>query len=108
MFEDKRFVGWSVKGVDETGLDLTKSPLTITMPANDINVAAQLEQLYKITVSGGCTADKEWAAEGEQVTVTKPTPPEGHAFYWWSTGITQQSLSPCPQAMFKSAQAKFC
>ena len=33
----KRFVGWSVKGVDETGLDLTKSPLTITMPANDIN-----------------------------------------------------------------------
>ena len=59
------------------------------MPANDINVAAQLEQLYKITVSGGCTADKEWAAEGEQVTVTKPTPPEGHAFYWWSTGITQ-------------------
>ena len=89
VFEDKRFVGWSVKGVDETGLDLTKSPLTITMPANDINVAAQLEQLYKITVSGGCTADKEWAAEGEQVTVTKPTPPEGHAFYWWSTGITQ-------------------
>ena len=59
------------------------------MPANDINVAAQLEQLYKITVLGGCTADKEWAAEGEQVTVTKPTPPEGHAFYWWSTGITQ-------------------
>lgn len=89
VFEDKRFVGWSVKGVDETELDLTKSPLTITMPANDINVAAQLEQLYKITVSGGCTADKEWAAEGEQVTVTKPTPPEGHAFYWWSTGITQ-------------------
>ena len=89
VFEDKRFVGWSVKGVDETGLDLTKSPLTITMPANDINVAAQLEQLYKITVSGGCTADKEWAAEGEQVTVTKPTPPEGRAFYWRSTGITQ-------------------
>ncbi len=89
VFEDKRFVGWSVKGVDETGLDLTKSPLTITMPANDINVAAQLEQLYKITVSGGCTADKEWAAEGEQVTVNKPANPEGHAFYWWSTGITQ-------------------
>lgn len=90
VFEDKRFVGWNIKGVDDlTGLDLTKSPLTITMPANDINVAAQLEQLYKITVLGGCTADKEWAAEGEQVTVTKPTPPEGHASYWWSTGIIQ-------------------
>ena len=88
--EGRRFVGWNIKGVDDlTGLDLTKSPLTITMPANDIVVAAQLEQLYKITVSGGCTADKEWAAEGEQVTVTKPTPPEGRAFYWWSTGITQ-------------------
>lgn len=88
--EGRRFVGWNIKGVDDlTGLDLTKSPLTITMPANDIVVAAQLEQLYKITVSGGCTADKEWATEGEQVTVTRPTPPEGHAFYWWSTGITQ-------------------
>ena len=76
--EGRRFVGWNIKGVDDlTGLDLTKSPLTITMPANDIVVAAQLEQLYKITVLGGCTA------------VTKPTPPEGHAFYWWSTGITQ-------------------
>lgn len=86
----KRFDSWNIKGVDDlTGLDLTKSPLTITMPANDINVAAQLEQLYKITVLGGCTADKEWAAAGEQVTVTKPTPPEGHTSYWWSTGITQ-------------------
>ena len=89
-YEGKRFTGWYIKGVDDlTGLDLTKSPLTINMPAKDIVVAAQLEQLYKITVLGGCTADKEWAAEGEQVTVTKPTPPEGHAFYWWSTGITQ-------------------
>ena len=41
----KRFDSWSVKGVDETGLDLTKSPLTITMPANDINVAAVLEDI---------------------------------------------------------------
>lgn len=87
VFEDKRFVGWSVKGVDETGLDLTKSPLTITMPANGINVAAQLEQLYKITVSGGCTADKEWAAEGEKVTVKQPTPPEGHLYTWKSEGV---------------------
>ena len=54
VFEDKRFVGWSVKGVDETGLDLTKSPLTITMPANDINVAAVLEDIdYTVTVTGG-------------------------------------------------------
>ena len=32
----KRFDSWNIKGVDDlTGLDLTKSPLTITMPAND-------------------------------------------------------------------------
>ena len=87
VFEDKRFVGWSVKGVDETGLDLTKSPLTITMPANDINVAAQLEQLYKITIAEGCTTDKEWAAAGEKVTVKQPTPPEGHLYTWKFEGV---------------------
>ena len=87
VFEDKRFVGWSVKGVDETGLDLTKSPLTITMPANDIVVAAQLEQLYKITIAEGCTTDKEWAAAGEKVTVKQPTPPEGHLYTWKFEGV---------------------
>ena len=86
----KRFNSWNIKGVDDlTGLDLTKSPLTITMPANDIVVAAQFEQLYKITVLNGCTADKEWAAEGEQVTVNKPANPEGHAINWQTNGITQ-------------------
>ena len=60
------------------------------MPANDINVAAQLEQLYKITVSGGCTADKEWAAEGEEVTVTKPAPETGFATWWQTTGIVEK------------------
>ncbi len=55
----KRFDSWNIKGVDDlTGLDLTKSPLTITMPANDINVAAVLEDIdYTVTVTGG-TADK--------------------------------------------------
>ena len=55
----KRFDSWYIKGVDDlTGLDLTKSPLTITMPANDINVAAVLEDInYTVTVTGG-TANK--------------------------------------------------
>ena len=55
----KRFDSWNIKGVDDlTGLDLTKSPLTITMPANDINVAAVLEDIdYTVTVTGG-TADR--------------------------------------------------
>lgn len=100
--EGRRFVGWNIKGVDDlTGLDLTKSPLTITMPANDIVVAAQLEQLYKITVSGGCTADKEWAAEGEQVTVTKPAPKTGFATRWQTTGIVEKLDNSQHKVTFK-------
>ena len=69
----KRFDSWNIKGVDDlTGLDLTKSPLTITMPANDIVVAAQLEDIeYEVFVpTGSGTADKVKAKYGETVTVT--------------------------------------
>lgn len=89
-YEGKRFTGWNIKGVDTTGLDLTKSPLTINMPANDIVVAAQYEDIYKITIGHGCTTDKEWAAEGEQVTVTKPAPETGFATRWQTTGIVEE------------------
>ena len=67
----KRFDSWNIKGVDDlTGLDLTKSPLTITMPANDINVAAVLEDIdYTVTVTGG-TADKTTAHYGDSITIT--------------------------------------
>lgn len=89
-YEGKRFTGWYIKGVDTTGLDLTKSPLTINMPANDIVVAAQYEDIYKITIGHGCTTDKEYAAEGEEVTVTKPAPETGFATRWQTTGIDKK------------------
>lgn len=74
----KRFDSWNIKGVDDlTGLDLTKSPLTITMPANDINVAAVLEDIdYTVTVTGG-TADKTTAHYGDSVTITANAPETG-------------------------------
>ena len=89
----KRFDSWSVKGVDETGLDLTKSPLTITMPANDINVAAVLEDIdYTVTVTGG-TTDKETAHYGDTVTITAAAPETGKRFGRWEiTGLDTSGL----------------
>ena len=64
-YTGKEFSSWNIKGVDTTGLDLSKSPITITMPANDIVVAAILENIdYTISVEGG-TADKTTAHYGE-------------------------------------------
>lgn len=81
----KRFDSWNIKGVDDlTGLDLTKSPLTITMPANDINVAAVLEDIdYTVTVTGG-TADKTTAHYGDSITITAAAPETGKRFTGWT------------------------
>ena len=78
----KRFDSWNIKGVDDlTGLDLTKSPLTITMPANDINVAA---------VTGG-TANKTTAHYGDSITITAEIP-TGMSFAGWTLeGVTAET-----------------
>ena len=90
----KRFDSWNIKGVDNlTGLDLTKSPITITMPANDINVAAVLEDIdYTVTVTGG-TTDKETAHYGDTVTITANAPETGKRFTGWTiTGVDTSEL----------------
>ena len=90
----KRFDSWNIKGVDDlTGLDLTKSPLTITMPANDINVAAVLEDIdYTVTVTDG-TTDKETAHYGDTVTITANAPETGKRFTGWTiTGVDTSEL----------------
>ena len=90
----KRFDRWNIKGVDDlTGLDLTKSPLTLTMPANDINVAAVLEDIdYTVTVTGG-TTDKETAHYGDTVTITANEPETGKEFIRWEiTGLDTSGL----------------
>ena len=93
----KRFDSWNIKGVDDlTGLDLTKSPLTITMPANDINVAAVLEDIdYTVTVTGGTAQVNGGVASasvkahyGEEVTITAEIP-TGMSFAGWTLeGVT--------------------
>jgi hypothetical protein len=50
-------------------------PYTFTMPASNVTVTAQFEQLYTVTISGGFTngsigTNKPSAAEGETVTLT--------------------------------------
>ena len=90
----KRFDSWNIKGVDDlTGLDLTKSPLTITMPANDINVAAVLEDIdYTVSVTGG-TTDKETAHYGDTVTIKANEPETGKEFGRWEiTGLDTSGL----------------
>ena len=90
----KRFDSWNIKGVDDlTGLDLTKSPLTITMPANDINVAAVLEDIdYTVSVTGG-TTDKETAHYGDTVTIKANAPATGKEFGRWEiTGLDTSGL----------------
>ena len=86
-YQDQRFTKWNFTGVDTTKLDLTKSPITISMPANSIIVTAEYKDLYKITVENGCTTDKEFADVGEQVTVTKPIAKEGYATWWVVEGL---------------------
>ena len=86
-YQDQRFTKWNFTGVDTTKLDLTKSPITISMPANSIKVTAEYKDLYKITVENGCTTDKEFADVGEQVTVTKPIAKEGYATWWVVEGL---------------------
>ena len=90
----KRFDSWNIKGVDDlTGLDLTKSPLTFTMPANDINVAAVLEDIdYTVTVNGG-TANKTTAHYGDTVTIKANAPATGKKFGRWEiTGLDTSGL----------------
>ncbi len=94
----KRFDSWNIKGVDDlTGLDLTKSPLTITMPANDINVAAVLEDIdYTVTVTGGTAQVNGGVASasvkahyGDSITITANAPETGKRFTGWTIeGVT--------------------
>lgn len=78
----KRFVEWtSESGI--TFADKTSATTTFTMPAGDVTVTANYEDIeYTITVNGGA-ADKTKAKYGESVTVTANEPAEGKEFVGW-------------------------
>ena len=77
----KRFVEWtSESGI--TFADKTSVTTTFTMPAGDVTVTANYEDIeYTITVNGGA-ADKTKAKYGESVTVTAEDK-EGKEFVGW-------------------------
>ena len=76
----KKFSGWTIKGI--SGLDTTQTSLTFNMPAGDVTVTANYEDIeYTITVNGGA-ADKTKAKYGESVTVTAEDK-EGKEFVGW-------------------------
>ena len=50
--EGKIFVRWEINNLNTEGLDLTKSPLTFTMPANSVTANAIYEDLITLTFEG--------------------------------------------------------
>ena len=81
-----RFTGWTSSNGDVAFADPSSESTTFTMPAGDVKVTANFEQVYTVTVSstagGTATADKTTAAEGETVTLTA-TPDSGYHFDGW-------------------------
>ena len=84
---DMRFIRWTSENEEVVFEDETSPTTNFIMPASDANIVAEFEQLYQIEVKKGCTTNKQFAAEGEEVTVTKPAPELGHATYWAIKGI---------------------
>ena len=84
---DKRFIRWTSENEEVVFEDETSPTTTFSMPASNVNIVAEFEQLYQIEVEKGCTTNKQFAAEGEEVTVTKPAPELGHATRWAIEGI---------------------
>ena len=74
---DKRFIRWTSENEEVVFEDETSPTTTFSMPASNVN----------IEVEKGCTTNKQFAAEGEEVTVTKPAPELGHATRWAIEGI---------------------
>lgn len=84
---DKRFIKWTCDNEEVVFNDATSATTQFSMPASDVNIVAEFEQLYQITVDIGCTTNKQFAAEGEEVTVTKPIAKEGYATRWVVEGL---------------------
>ena len=112
----KRFVRWtSDDGV--VFANATSAETTFTMPANNVTVTAEFEDVdYRVTVTNG-TADKTTAHYGDSVKITADAPEKGKEFDEWTvTGFHTAGLDltwisrnpnsplPCPQATSRRRQ----
>ena len=87
----KQFTGWTLTGV--TVGDKTKAEITFKMPANNVTVTAEFEDIdYRVTVTNG-TADKTTAHYGDSVKITADAPEKGKEFDKWTvTGLHTAGL----------------
>lgn len=88
---DMYFVKWEVKGLDTTGMDLTKTEIKFEMPAGNVTFKATYKAIekFEIEMVDG-TIDKSPAKAGETVTITANTI-EGKVFDKWTcetAGVT--------------------
>ena len=88
---DMYFVKWEVKGLDTTGMDLTKTEIKFEMPASNVTFKATYKAIekFEIEMVDG-TIDKSPAKAGETVTITANTI-EGKVFDKWTcetAGVT--------------------
>ena len=85
----KKFDKWVATGITLSDVDLAKSTLTFTMPANNVTMEVTYKDLtYNVNVTGGTTTLNE-AKYQENVTVTANIPEVGKEFdKWVVSGIT--------------------
>ncbi len=82
--DGKRFTGWTVNSGGAVLDDETADVTTFQMPAHDVEVTANYEDVYyQVTVHGG-TADRETAILGTVVEITANPAGDGKRFTGWT------------------------
>ena len=89
----QRFLNWTATPA-VTFINANSATTTFSMPANDVTVTANFENIptYNVAVSGGIGATGGGSyVQGATVTITTGTPPAGQRFVNWTTtssGVT--------------------
>lgn len=89
-FRLKSMTGTYQEGTETKTFVATTSPHTFVMPAANVEVTAEFEAVFSVTVTadptegGTATADKETAAAGETVSLSA-APKEGYEFVRWES-----------------------
>ncbi|MDI9469842.1 MAG: InlB B-repeat-containing protein [Bacillota bacterium] len=82
--DGKRFAGWTVNSGGAVLADATAAVTSFQMPANDVDITANYEDVYyQVTVHGG-TADRETAILGANVEITANPAEDGKRFSGWT------------------------